>query len=90
MPPDLSKLTEYIKDRDAPMIKLISGIPRCSEMYQIGRNISMCGLGAAMLTIDIARNIGKTKGQLIQYAVGSEICDRGVQDQTGFASFSFL
>ena len=90
MPQDLSKITEYIKERDAPMIKLISGIPSCSELCKIGKTLSMCGLGAAMLTIDIARNIAKTQGKLLQYAVGSEICDRGVQDQTGFASFLFL
>ena len=50
----------------------------------------MCGLGAAMLTIEIARNFSKAQGKLIKYAVGTEICDRGVTDQTGFASFSFL
>ena len=50
----------------------------------------MCGLGAAMLSIELARNFGKTKGELLKYAVGSEICDRGILDQTGFASFTFL
>ena len=90
MPQDISRVTEYIKEKDSPMIKLISGIPQCSELYKLGKKLSMCGLGSAMLTIDIARNIGKTRGKLLQCAVGSEICDRGLLDQTGFASFKFL
>ncbi len=90
MPPDISKIPEYIRARDASLINSISEMPNCSELRKKGRQISMCGLGAAMLTIEIARNLKKTKGKLLKYAVGSDICDRGVIDQTGFASFSFL
>ena len=50
----------------------------------------MCGLGAAMLTTAIARNLGREEGKLLKYAVGSQICDRGLLDQTGFASLAFI
>ena len=89
-PADLSKLTDYIKEKDRPLIELVCGMPTCSDLLESGKDISMCGLGAAMLVIEVARNIGKIKGELLKYAVGSEICDRGILDQTGFASFTFL
>ena len=90
MPPDISKIPEYIRRRDASIIKSFSEMLSCSELSRQGRQISMCGLGAALLTIEIARNLKKTKAQLLKYAVGSDICDRGVVDQTGFASFAFM
>ena len=89
-PEDLSRLTDYIKERDRPLIESISEMPTCVDLLKNGKDTSMCGLGAAMLSIELARNIGKTKGKLLKYAVGSEICDRGILDQTGFASFTFL
>ena len=89
-PNDLSRITEYISDRDAPIIELINRIPNCRILWNEGNKISMCGLGAAMLTTDIARNLGRKEGKLLKYAVGSQICDRGLLDQTGFASFTFI
>ena len=90
MPQELSRIPEYIREKDASLITSISEMPNSSELWRKGHKISMCGLGAAMLTIEIARILKKTTGKLLKYAVGSDICDRGVVDQTGFASFTFL
>ena len=89
MPSDISKIPQYIRSRDTSVIKSISQMETCTQILRKGQQISMCGLGAALLTIELARNLNKTQGKLLKYAVGSDICDRGVLDQTGFATFAF-
>ena len=89
MPDHTSTIPNYIRARDADVIKSISQMDKATDLLRKGQQISMCGLGAALLTVEIARLLSKTNGRLLKYAVGSDICDRGVIDQTGFATFAF-
>ena len=64
-------------------------LPSMTDVWQGGRTISMCGLGAMLLALELARQLGKGRARLLKYAVGSDICERGLPDQTGFASLVF-
>lgn len=48
----------------------------------------MCGLKAALLTMEIAANFSYQNGKLLKYAVSIEVFPR--EDATGFASFKFF
>jgi len=65
-------------------------LPSATEVWERGRRISMCGLGATLLALEVARNLDRTRAQCIKYAVGSDVCHRALQDQTGFATVAFL
>ena len=84
-------IPDYIRSRDLPFLQFLCGpqLPSAEEVWQRGRQISMCGLGATLLTVELARNLGRTRARLLKYAVGSDICERGLQDQTGFATVVF-
>ena len=64
-------------------------LPGLEQLWERGRHISMCGLGATLLCNEIARLVGCRRARVLRYAVGSDITNRGVADQTGFASVMF-
>ena len=84
-------IADYIRSRDLPFLQFLCGpqLPSAEEVWQRGRQISMCGLGATLLTVELARKLGRTRANLLLYRVGSDICERGLQDQTGFATVVF-
>jgi len=84
-------IPDHIRARDLPFLNLLCGpeLPSTELVYGRGQQISMCGLGSLLLTMELARNLGRHRARLINYAVGSDICERGVQDQTGFATVVF-
>ena len=60
-------------------------------IYQEGLATSMCGLGVTLFAVEMAREIfGRREGRRLNYAVGSDISQRGLEDQTGFASFILI
>lgn len=84
-------LSEYIRSKDEHFINFLCGpsLPDYQEIYAAGKQLSMCGLGTCILTAEVARNLGQTRARLLHYAVGSDICERGLRDQTGFATIIF-
>jgi len=84
-------IADYIRSRDLPFLQFLCGpqLPSAEEVWQRGRQISMCGLGSTLLTVELARKLGRTRANLLLYRVGSDICERGLQDQTGFATVLF-
>lgn len=48
----------------------------------------MCGLKAALLTMEIVTNLAYSNAKLLKYAVSIEVFPR--EDATGFASFKFF
>lgn len=88
------QLSEYIRSKDLPFLNGLCRsdecLPSIHDIWQQGKRISMCGLGSTLLTMELARNVlGRPRVRLLRYAVGSDICDRGLQDQTGFATIAF-
>jgi predicted class III extradiol MEMO1 family dioxygenase len=82
-------IPDYIRNQDEPVLRAIRQLsPKTT--YTTGRKTSMCGLGTTLVTMKIAQDFGKHRAVQLQYAVGSDICNRGVEDQTGFASFVFV
>lgn len=82
-------IPDYIRHKDEPVLRAIRQMG-VRATYQTGRCTSMCGLGTTLVTMKIAHDFGKHRAIQLQYAVGSDICNRGLDDQTGFASFVFV
>lgn len=96
LPPPTSNyqsISDYIRAQDQGFLDVLctksDGLAGAEELWKSGNKTSMCGLGATLLTTELARHLGKSRARLLKYAVGSDICDRGLQDQTGFATVVF-
>lgn len=76
-------------DEKAPT-KLLAArhaFPSLCNLWEHGRRISMCGLGVTLLVSEIAKFCDNARP--MRHAVGSNICDRGLEEQAGFAQASF-
>ena len=86
-----NQLAEYIRSKDRPFLNVLcaSHLPSAMQVWNTGHQISMCGLGATLLSLEVARNLGRSNARLLHFAVGSDISERCLQDETGFASVVF-
>lgn len=90
-------IPEYIRQIDAPILEGIM-TNDIDTVYNVSHNTSMCGLGAALMWLQLKKlldqmdiNNGQRRNppRLLRHVVGSDIGPKHY-DQTGFATFIML